>query len=104
MPTPEDFPRIDALMAGWVPTWPMTVNTVAEYLYCNQGISATCRGCGRTVAVDLIAIGEKLGRETRVDAVCRALRCGDEKCRDAGAPAIIVTRDGDNRLKWRPRD
>lgn len=88
--------RIGKLLEGWEPIYPMTVSTIAQYLYVGQGVVATCRACRHETTLDLLTIGEKLGRDTRVNAVLNALVC--TQCGRRGRPDVLTT--SRNRSQW----
>lgn len=96
----DDFARVDALMEGWRPSYPMTVSTVAHHIYTNNRIRAICCTCAHEGEVDLVELGERLGRDAEVNGIARRLRCTD--C-GAGRVRIIKQVEGDGRRRWRPK-
>jgi hypothetical protein len=93
-----DDERMQRIMAGYAPAWSLTVTSIADHLYCGHGIIVTCPDCRHEEQLDLLAIAEKVGRDTAVDAVLRALECST--CKRCGRPGVIVTSQ-ENRPKRR---
>lgn len=60
---------------GYRVPYPLKVRTLADHLYCNSEIYATCESCGRTVLLDLPALIRQYGQDHPFDRIQHRLRC-----------------------------
>jgi hypothetical protein len=79
------------LLEGWKqPQGVWTIRTIADFLASGHGVRVDCRACRHWTTLDLVSLGERMGRDADVYRIIERLACSAEGC-GAKKPGITIT-------------